>query len=165
MALFTIVIVVAVLRLAAGSIRSAGAGDPAHLPARADGRAAAAVGTSTAAWRSSSPWRLALTLIGGLGDVVFNQFSDLAHELPSYQRQLRDNLTAPARRSCSGGMAETTQGHGAAHQGDRSRRADVTARSARVPKVQVVEPPATHFETLRERRRAMSSGRSARHWR
>jgi len=31
--------------------------------------------------------------IGALGDVVFNQLSDLTRELPAYQRQLRTNLT------------------------------------------------------------------------
>src|ERR1700738_182972 len=29
-----------------------------------------------------------LALIGGLGSLVFKQFADLTHELPSYQRQL-----------------------------------------------------------------------------
>ena len=35
---------------------------------------------------------LGLALIGGLGTLVFNQFADLARELPSYQQQLRANL-------------------------------------------------------------------------
>src|SRR5579864_4085211 len=36
---------------------------------------------------------LAFGLIGALGNVVFNQFADLAHEFPNYQQQLRTNLT------------------------------------------------------------------------
>jgi len=40
---------------------------------------------------------IGLALIGGLGTLVFNQFADLARELPSYQRQLRTNLTQRPR--------------------------------------------------------------------
>jgi predicted PurR-regulated permease PerM len=50
---------------------------------------------------------LGLALIGGLGTLVFNQFADLAKELPSYQRQLRTNL-AHLGGALRGGVAETT---------------------------------------------------------
>src|ERR1700734_1600896 len=36
---------------------------------------------------------IALALIGALSDLAFNQFADLARELPGYQRQLHQNLT------------------------------------------------------------------------
>src|SRR5262249_42929049 len=36
---------------------------------------------------------LGLALIAGLGTLVFNQFADLTRELPNYQQQLRTNLT------------------------------------------------------------------------
>src|SRR5579871_6757554 len=36
---------------------------------------------------------VAFALIGALGNVVFKQFADLAHDLPSYQEQLRVNLS------------------------------------------------------------------------
>ena len=50
---------------------------------------------------------IGLALIGGLGTLVFNQFADLARELPSYQRQLRSNLTQWGGL-LRGGVAETT---------------------------------------------------------
>jgi predicted PurR-regulated permease PerM len=50
---------------------------------------------------------IALTLVCALADVAFNQFADLAHELPGYQRQLHQNLTH-IRGAVRGGMAEAT---------------------------------------------------------
>ncbi len=91
---------------------------------------------------------LALTLIGGLGNIVFNQFSDLAHELPSYQRQLRLNLTQLGGL-LRGGMAQTTRAMEQLTK-EINRVAPLEPRQHGVAKVQVVEPPATSLATLRD---------------
>jgi len=89
-----------------------------------------------------------LTLIGVLGDLAFNQLSDLAHELPSYQRQLHENLTH-IRGALRGGVADASK---AIEQ--LGREIQRVAPSQTVPtdirKVQVVEPPATPLEVLRD---------------
>lgn len=90
---------------------------------------------------------LALALIGALGNVVFNQFSDLAHELPSYQRQLRINLTHLGGL-LRGGMAETTKAMEQLTK-EIDRVAPTDPRQRAVPKVQVIEPPANALQTLR----------------
>jgi len=89
----------------------------------------------------------ALALIGGLGDVVFNQFSDLAHEFPTYQRQLRINLTHVGG-ALRGEMAVTTK---AVEQLTKEiDRVAPTVPSPRgVSKVQVVEQTPTSLETVR----------------
>src|SRR5579864_4504127 len=51
---------------------------------------------------------VALALIGVLADVAFNQFADLAHELPGYQRQLHENLTH-IRGAVRGGIADASK--------------------------------------------------------
>ena len=51
---------------------------------------------------------LALTLIGVLAAVAFNQLGDLAHELPGYQRQLHENLTH-IRGAMRGGIADASK--------------------------------------------------------
>ncbi|HEY6483937.1 MAG TPA: AI-2E family transporter [Steroidobacteraceae bacterium] len=91
---------------------------------------------------------IAFALIGGLLDLVFNQFSDLTHQLPSYQRQLRINLTHLSG-ALRGGVAETTK---AVEQLTREidRVAPSDPRAHAVSKVQVVPAPPTGLETLRE---------------
>jgi predicted PurR-regulated permease PerM len=91
---------------------------------------------------------VALTLVVALADVAFNQFTDLAHELPGYQRQLHENLTH-IRGAVRGGIADASK---ALEQlGKEFQR---VAPSDPVPsdirKVQVVEPPATPTEMLRD---------------
>ena len=90
---------------------------------------------------------IGLALIGGLGSLVFNQFADLARELPSYQRQLRSNLTQWGGL-LRGGVAETT----AAFE-ELTKEIDRVAPSEPKPrgvsKVQVVDAPATALETIR----------------
>jgi predicted PurR-regulated permease PerM len=90
---------------------------------------------------------IGLALIGGLGTLVFNQFGDLARELPSYQRQLRTNLTQWGGL-LRGGVAETT----AAFE-ELTKEIDRVAPSEPKPrgvsKVQVVDAPATALETIR----------------
>ncbi len=90
---------------------------------------------------------IGLALIGGLGTLVFNQFADLARELPSYQRQLRSNLTQWGGL-LRGGVADTT----AAFE-ELTKEIDRVAPSEPKPrgvsKVQVVDAPATALDTIR----------------
>jgi predicted PurR-regulated permease PerM len=91
---------------------------------------------------------LGLALIGGLGTLVFNQFADLAHELPSYQRQLRANLTQWGGM-LRGGVADTSRA-----VEELTREIDRVAPSEPKPrgvaKVQVVEPTPTAIEMIRD---------------
>jgi predicted PurR-regulated permease PerM len=50
---------------------------------------------------------VALTLLSALGDIAFNQFTDLAHRLPAYQRQFHENLTH-IRGAFRGGLADAS---------------------------------------------------------
>ena len=91
---------------------------------------------------------IALTLICALADVAFNQFADLARELPSYQRQLHQNLTH-IRGAVRGGMAEATSAiEQLGKEFQRVAPTDPTPSDIR--KVQVVEPPPTPLQMLRE---------------
>ena len=90
---------------------------------------------------------LGLALIVGLGTLVFNQFADLAKELPSYQRQLRTNLTQFGG-ALRGGVAETTHAFEALTK-EIDRVAPSEPKPRGVAKVQVVESPATALETIR----------------
>lgn len=91
---------------------------------------------------------IGLGLIGGLGNLVFNQFSDLAHELPGYQRQLRTNI-AQLGGVLRGGIADTTHAfEQLTKEIDRVTPTDPKARG--VPKVQVVSPAPSALETIRE---------------
>jgi predicted PurR-regulated permease PerM len=90
---------------------------------------------------------LGLALIVGLGTLVFNQFADLAKELPSYQRQLRTNL-AQFGGALRGGVAETTHAFEELTK-EIDRVAPSEPKPRGVGKVQVVEPPATALETIR----------------
>jgi len=90
---------------------------------------------------------LAFSVIGAVGTGVFNQFADLAHELPDYQHQLRVNLT-----HLSGvlriGVEKTTR---AVDQLTREidRVAPLEPRQRGVSKVQVVQPPENALQTVR----------------
>src|ERR1700760_1786116 len=92
---------------------------------------------------------LGLALMVGLGTLVFNQFADLARELPSYQQQLRANLKQWGGL-LQGGVAETT----AAFE-QLTKEIDRAAPSSEpkprgVSKVQVVDAPATALERVRD---------------
>jgi predicted PurR-regulated permease PerM len=89
---------------------------------------------------------LGLALIVGLGTLVFNQFADLAKELPSYQRQLRTNLTQWGG-ALRGGVAQTTHAFEQLTK-EIDRVAPSEPKPRNVAKVQVVEPPATALETI-----------------
>ena len=91
---------------------------------------------------------IALTLICSLADVAFNQFADLARELPGYQRQLHQNLTH-IRGAVRGGMAEATSAiEQLGKEFQRVAPTDPTPNDIR--KVQVVEPPPTPLQMLRQ---------------
>ena len=91
---------------------------------------------------------VALTLVVSLGDVAFNQFTDLAHELPGYQRQLHENLTH-IRGAVRGGIADASKAlEQLGKEFQRVAPSDPVPNDIR--KVQVVEPPPTPTEMLRE---------------
>ncbi len=91
---------------------------------------------------------IALTVLSALGDIAFNQFTDLAHKLPGYQRQLHENLTH-IRGAVRGGIADASK---AIEQLGREieRVAPGEPFSSEIRKVQVVEPPPTPMEMLRD---------------
>ncbi len=91
---------------------------------------------------------LGLALIGGLGTLVFNQFADLARELPSYQRQLRSNLNQIGG-ALRGGVAETTRAVEEVSK-EIDRVAPSEPKSRGVPKVQVVQAPRTALAVIRD---------------
>lgn len=91
---------------------------------------------------------LALGLIGVVGAVIFGQLSDLAHQLPQYELQLRQHITH-LRGFMRGGITDSLNGL------DRlTSQIESLSPLARVPayvqKVQVVEAPASLFELMRE---------------
>jgi len=91
---------------------------------------------------------LGLALIGGLGTLVFNQFADLARELPSYQQQLRVNLKQWGGL-LQGGVAETTAAFDQLTK-EIDRAAPTEPKPRGVSKVQVVDAPASALERMRE---------------
>src|SRR5262249_37749918 len=88
-----------------------------------------------------------LALLGGLGTLVFNQFADLARELPNYQQQLRTNLSHLGG-TLRGGVEEATRAFEALTK-EIDRVAPSEPKPRGVSKVQVVEAPATAVETIR----------------
>jgi predicted PurR-regulated permease PerM len=91
---------------------------------------------------------LGLAVIGGLGTLVFNQFADLAEELPSYQQQLRTNLTHLGG-AVRGAVAQTTRAFEELTK-EIDRVAPSEPKPRGVSKVQVVEPPVSPLETIKE---------------
>jgi predicted PurR-regulated permease PerM len=89
---------------------------------------------------------IALTLIGTLGNLAFNQFTDLAHELPGYQRQLHENLTH-IRGSLREGIADTSKAIEQITK-ELQRVAPSEPLPNDVRKVQVVEPPPSPMQIL-----------------
>src|SRR5262249_30289714 len=89
-----------------------------------------------------------LAVIVGLGTLVFNQFADLAKELPSYQQQLRTNLTHLGG-ALRGAVAETTKAvDQLTKEIDRVAPAEPKPRG--VTRVQVVVAPVSPLETIKE---------------
>ena len=90
---------------------------------------------------------ISLALIGTLANAAFDQFADLAHELPGYQRQLHENLTH-IRGAVRGGIADASQAIEQLGK-ELQRVAPSTPLPSDVRKVQVVEPQPTPLEMLR----------------
>lgn len=90
---------------------------------------------------------LGLAVIGGLGTLVFNQFADLAKELPNYQQQLRTNMTHLGG-ALRGAVAQTTHAFDTLTK-EIDRVAPSEPKPRGVSKVQVVEPPFTALETIK----------------
>jgi predicted PurR-regulated permease PerM len=83
-----------------------------------------------------------------LGDVAFNQFTDLAHKLPGYQRQLHENLTH-IRGALRGGITDASR---AIEQiGNELQRVGPSEPvQTEIRKVQVVAPAPTPLQVLRD---------------
>ena len=92
---------------------------------------------------------VALTLIAGLGDLVVNQVSDLARSIPSYQSQLRHRVVE-LRGVWKVGVSETTKAVEQITKEFERVAPPEPKTPPGVSKVQVVETPATAFETLRD---------------
>ncbi|MHB8814452.1 MAG: AI-2E family transporter [Steroidobacteraceae bacterium] len=91
---------------------------------------------------------LALALIVGVGDVIFGQFTDLAHQLPQYELHLREHITH-LRGFLRGGITDSLDAM------DRltyqiERLNPVTGLPAGVQKVEIVQPRASLFEIARD---------------
>lgn len=87
---------------------------------------------------------LALALVGVLGDVIFGQFSDLAHQLPQYELHLREHI-AHLRGFLRGGITDSLDAV------DRltsqiERLSPLTGPSVGVQKVMIVQPRASLLE-------------------
>ena len=91
---------------------------------------------------------VALTLVGVLADVVFNQFTDLAHELPGYQRQLHENLTH-IRGALRGGIADVSKTFEQLGR-ELERVAPTQPLPGDTRKVQIVEPAPTPTQVLHD---------------
>src|SRR6185312_6588775 len=91
---------------------------------------------------------LALTLIGVVGDVIFGQFSDLAHQLPQYELHLREHI-AHLRGFMRGGVTDTLD---AIERLTRQiqRLNPVASVPVGVQKVLIVQPPASVFELMKD---------------
>src|SRR5690348_7163273 len=91
---------------------------------------------------------LALALMGVVGDVIFGQFTDLAHQLPQYERHLRENI-AHLRGFLRGGITDTLDAV------DRltsqiERLGPLTGLPANVQKVEIVHPRASLLDIVRD---------------
>src|ERR1700753_3140294 len=90
---------------------------------------------------------LGLAIIGGLATLVFNQFADLAKELPNYEQQLRTNLTHLGG-AVRGVAAETTSAFDQLTK-EIARVAPSEPKPRGVTKVQVIQPPTSALDTIK----------------
>jgi predicted PurR-regulated permease PerM len=91
---------------------------------------------------------LALALIVGVGDVIFGQFSDLAHQLPQYELHLREHI-AHLRGFLRGGITDSLDA------ADRltaqiERLSPTTGLPAGVQKVEIVQPRASLVQIAKD---------------
>jgi predicted PurR-regulated permease PerM len=91
---------------------------------------------------------LALALVMGVGDVIFGQFTDLAHQLPQYELHLREHI-AHLRGFLRGGISDSLDALDrlASQIQDLS---PVSGLPAGVQKVEIVQPRASLFEIARD---------------
>jgi predicted PurR-regulated permease PerM len=91
---------------------------------------------------------LALALIVVVGDVIFGQFTDLAHQLPQYEMHLRAHI-AHLRGFLRGGISDSLDAvDRLANQIERL--SPVSGLPAGVQKVEIVQPRASLFEIARD---------------
>src|SRR5487761_311948 len=91
---------------------------------------------------------LAFAAIIGVGDVIFGQFSDLAHQLPQYELHLREHI-AHLRGFLRGGITDSLDAV------DRltaqiERLSPVAGLPTGVQKVEIVQPRASLLEIARD---------------
>jgi predicted PurR-regulated permease PerM len=91
---------------------------------------------------------LALALIGGVGAVIFGQLSDLAHQLPQYELALRQHI-AHLRGFMRGGITDSLNGFERLTSQIQSL-SPLSRIPAGVQKVQIVQAPANMLEISRE---------------
>jgi predicted PurR-regulated permease PerM len=89
----------------------------------------------------------ALAFMGGVGDVIFGQISDLVHQLPHYERHLREHITH-LRGFMRGGINDTLDAVDRL-TGQIERLSPLAAVPAGVQKVQIVQPPESVLEILK----------------
>ncbi|HET9105751.1 MAG TPA: AI-2E family transporter [Steroidobacteraceae bacterium] len=91
---------------------------------------------------------MSLALIGGVGDVIFGQFADLAHQLPHYERHLREHI-AHLRGFMRGGINDTLD---AVERltGQIEHLSPLSGVPVGVQRVQIVQPPATVLEIMKD---------------
>ena len=90
----------------------------------------------------------ALALIGGVGDVIFGQIADLAHQLPHYEQHLREHI-AHLRGFMRGGITESLDAIERL-TGQIERLSPLAGVPAGVQRVQIVAPPATVPEIIKD---------------
>lgn len=91
---------------------------------------------------------LALALVGVVGDVIFGQFSDLAHQLPQYEHHLREHI-AHLRGFLRGGITDSLDAL------DRlasqiERLSPLAGPPVGVQKVMIVQPRASLLEIVKD---------------
>ena len=91
---------------------------------------------------------LALALMGGVGAVIFGQLSDLAHQLPQYELALRQHIMH-LRGFMRGGITDSLNGFERLTTQIQSL-SPLSRIPAGVQKVQIVQAPANMLEISRE---------------
>jgi predicted PurR-regulated permease PerM len=91
---------------------------------------------------------LALALIGVVGDVIFGQFTDLAHQLPQYEQHLREHI-AHLRGFLRGGITDSLDALDRL-AGQIERLSPLAGTAAGVQKVMIVQPRASLLELAKD---------------
>jgi predicted PurR-regulated permease PerM len=91
---------------------------------------------------------MALALMGGVGDVVTGQFTDLAHQLPHYERHLAEHISH-LRGFMRGGITDSVDAIERL-TGQIERLSPLAGVPVGVQRVQIVQPPATVLEIMKD---------------